>query len=102
MFSNSSFRLDYFTMSNQEIMNLKIETLSDEGFCFLWVVNSLVDVGYKCLQKWGYTVVDHLVWAKTHNGRSYTGVGYYFNHSTEFCLVGHKRGSSERSRLEYV
>jgi N6-adenosine-specific RNA methylase IME4 len=45
-------------MSNQEIMNLPVEDLSRAGFCFLWVLNSQVDVGYEILNKWGYQVVD--------------------------------------------
>ncbi len=31
MFSNSRFSLDYNTMSNQEIMNLRIDKLSKNG-----------------------------------------------------------------------
>ena len=31
MFSNSKFNLEYDTMPNQEIMNLKVEKLSDKG-----------------------------------------------------------------------
>ena len=40
MFSNSKFALDYNTMSNQEIMNLKVEKLSDGGFIFMWILNT--------------------------------------------------------------
>jgi hypothetical protein len=31
MFSNSRFSLDYNTMSNQEIMNIRIDKLSKKG-----------------------------------------------------------------------
>jgi N6-adenosine-specific RNA methylase IME4 len=27
-------------MSNAEIMNIPVETLSRKGFCFLWILNS--------------------------------------------------------------
>lgn len=65
MFTNSSFRLSYNTMNNQDIMNLQVEILSEKGLCFLWVLNSLVDVGYKCIEKWGYEVIDQIIWVKS-------------------------------------
>jgi hypothetical protein len=34
MFSNSRFSLDYNTMSNQEIMNIRIDKLSTKGFLY--------------------------------------------------------------------
>jgi N6-adenosine-specific RNA methylase IME4 len=34
--------------------------LSDKGFIFLWVINSQIEFGFKCLQKWGYTYVDRV------------------------------------------
>ena len=40
MFSNSKFNLEYDTMSNQEIRDLKVENLSDKGFMFLWILNT--------------------------------------------------------------
>ena len=40
MFTNSKFQLDYNTMSNQEIMDIKIEKLSKKGFLFLWILNT--------------------------------------------------------------
>jgi mRNA (2'-O-methyladenosine-N6-)-methyltransferase len=46
------------TLSNQEIMNISVENLSTKGFCFLWVVNSQVDIGYDIMNKWGYQVID--------------------------------------------
>ena len=40
MFSNNKFNLEYSTMSNQEIINIPVETLATKGFCFLWILNS--------------------------------------------------------------
>ena len=48
----------------QDIMNLRIETLSNNGFIFLWILNKYMNFGYDCLQKWGYEVVDQIVWVK--------------------------------------
>lgn len=58
MFSNSKFELDYNTMSNQEIMNLRIDKLSDGGFIFMWILNTQMDTAYEMINKWGYEVVD--------------------------------------------
>lgn len=58
MFSNNKFNLDYSTMSNQEIINIQVEDLSNKGFCFLWILNSQMNIGYECMNKWGYDVID--------------------------------------------
>lgn len=90
MFSNSKFNLDYNTLSNNEILSIPVDKLSRKGFFFLWVLNSLLDVGYECLNKWGYEVVDQIIWIKTRNNKVYISQGYYFLHSFEICLVGYK------------
>jgi mRNA (2'-O-methyladenosine-N6-)-methyltransferase len=99
MFSNSKFNLEYNTMSNNEIISIPVEKLSKKGFCFLWVLNSLMNVGYECLNKWGYDVVDQITWVKTRNEKLYISQGYYFLHSSETCLVGYKCPPNER--VEY-
>lgn len=65
MFSNSNFKLAYNTMSNNDIESLDIGKLSDAGFCFMWVLNSTMDLGAKCMTRWGYEVINYIVWAKT-------------------------------------
>jgi N6-adenosine-specific RNA methylase IME4 len=90
MFSNNKFNLDYCTMSNPEIMNIPVEVLSKKGFCFLWILNSQMNVGYECMNKWGYDVIDHLTWIKTKNKKIHISHGFYFLHSSETCLVGYK------------
>ena len=95
MFSNSSFKHTYRTMSNQDILNLQVESLSEKGLCFLWVLNCLIDVGYKCLQKWGYDVIDQIVWVKSKKNKLHIGQGFYFLHSSEICLVGLKKKKGE-------
>ena len=91
MFSNNSFKHAYNIMHKSDIMNLRVECLSDAGFCFLWVLNSILDTGYACLKKWGYEVIDQIVWVKTKGGKTMAGPGYYFHHGSEICLVGLKR-----------
>jgi N6-adenosine-specific RNA methylase IME4 len=99
MFSNSKFNLEYNTLSNNEIVSIPVEKLSKKGFCFLWVLNSLMNVGYECLNKWGYDVVDQITWVKTRNDKLYISQGYYFLHSSETCLIGYKCPPNER--VEY-
>jgi len=51
-----------------------------------------MNIGYECLNKWGYECVDRIVWIKTSHGgrRAVISHGFYFLHSTETCLVGYK------------
>lgn len=90
MFSNSKFNLDYDTMSNQEIMNLRLDKLSKKGFCFLWILSNQINTAYEMMSKWGYEVVDQIIWVKLKNSGIYLSHGYYLMHSFEMCLVGYK------------
>jgi len=90
MFSNSKFNLEYDTMSNQEIMNLRIDKLSRKGFLFLWILSNQINTAYEMMNKWGYEVVDQIIWVKLKNNNVYLSHGYYLMHSFEMCLVGYK------------
>lgn len=93
MFSNSKFSLNYNTMSNKEIMNIEVEKLSQNGFIFLWILANQMDDSTEILKKWGYDLVEVIVWVKLQNGKVFTSPGFYFMHSHEICLVGMKRTS---------
>jgi len=99
MFSNSKFNLEYDTLSNQEIMNLKVERLSKKGFLFLWILSNQINTAYEMMNKWGYEVVDQLVWVKLKDKKIYLSHGYYFMHSFEMCLIGYKCPPGEQ--IEY-
>lgn len=58
-----------------------------------------MNVGYECLNNWGYDVVDQITWVKLRNDKLYISQGYYFLHSSETCLVGYKCPQNER--VEY-
>ena len=45
---------------------------------------------YNILERWGYQVVDMIVWIKLKNKTICLTHGYYFMHSFEICLVGYK------------
>ena len=53
----------------QDVINLRIESLSKNGFIFLWILNKYMSFGYDCLQKWGYEVVDQIIWVKLRNNK---------------------------------
>ena len=95
MFSNSRFSLNYDTLSNNDILSLKVENLSQTGFCFLWILNSILDFGYTCLNKWGYDVIEQIIWIKEKKKSLFSSLGYYFKHSYEICLVGYKTKPGE-------
>jgi N6-adenosine-specific RNA methylase IME4 len=101
VFSNCNFKLQYNTMSNEEIMDLDVESLSDQGFCFLWVLNSTLQFGLDLLNKWGYTFVEKIVWVKKsrhHDTMVNVTHGYYLLHSTELVLIGMKSFSMNKKK----
>ena len=102
MFSNSKFSLEYDTMSNQEIMDLKIESLSKSGFLFLWILNTQMNIAYETMNKWGYEVVDQIVWVKLKDNKINLTHGYYFMHSFEICLIGYKKDPSNHFPFPYI
>jgi mRNA (2'-O-methyladenosine-N6-)-methyltransferase len=85
--------LPYGTMNDDEMKNLKINDLQDEGLIFLWVTGRAMEVGRECLEIWGYRRVDEIVWVKTNQLQRLirTGrTGHWLNHSKEHCLIGVK------------
>ena len=83
--------LGYQLMPEEEIAAMPIEILQDNGYCFMWVVASMLPIGIDMLKKWGYKVVDFVNWIKTSKyGRYKPSNGYFFQHTKETCLVGVK------------
>ena len=96
MFTNSSFSLNYNTLTNEEIIDLPLEGLSQRGLLFLWVINSQLTAGLECMRRWGYHYANQIVWIKkTRNHKIAKSQGYYFLHSTEVCLIGTKGRAHE-------
>ena len=70
------------------------------GLFFLWVTSRATELGIECLERWGYTVVEEIVWIKTNQlGRLIrTGItGHWLNHTKEHCLVGLKGAGAQQS-----
>ncbi|KAJ3127663.1 N6-adenosine-methyltransferase subunit mettl3 [Nowakowskiella sp. JEL0407] len=85
--------LPYGTMTDDEMRNMAISELQDEGYLFLWVTGRATEIGRECLQIWGYERVDELVWVKINQVQRLirTGrTGHWINHCKEHCLVGVK------------
>lgn len=89
--------LPYGTMGDDEMRQLNIPTLQDEGHIFLWVTGRAMELGRECLTLWGYERVDELIWVKTNQLQRLirTGrTGHWINHGKEHCLVGVKGNPS--------
>lgn len=85
--------LPYGTMGDDEMRQLNIPALQDDGYIFLWVTGRAMELGRECLTLWGYERVDELVWVKTNQLQRLirTGrTGHWINHGKEHCLVGVK------------
>ena len=85
--------LPYGTLSDDEMKNLPIKNLQDDGVLFLWVTGRATELARECLEIWGYERKEELVWIKTNQLQRLirTGrTGHWLNHSKEHCLIGIK------------
>ena len=85
--------LPYGTLSDDEMKNLPVKNLQDEGVIFLWVTGRATELARECLELWGYERREELVWIKTNQLQRLirTGrTGHWLNHSKEHCLIGIK------------
>lgn len=79
--------------TNDEMRELGVPALQDDGLIFLWVTGRAMELGRECLKLWGYERVDELIWVKTNQLQRIirTGrTGHWLNHGKEHCLVGLK------------
>ncbi|XP_069676087.1 N6-adenosine-methyltransferase MT-A70-like protein [Periplaneta americana] len=93
--------LPYGTMSDDEMRQLGIPTLQDDGLIFLWVTGRAMELGRECLKLWGYERVDEIIWVKTNQLQRIirTGrTGHWLNHGKEHCLVGMKGNPDNLNR----
>ena len=84
-------KIGYPTLSDNEIKNIKIENLVDDGLIFIWCINSKMMVALKMMMSWGFEYVEEIQWIKqTSTGKIAKGHAHYLQHSKESCLVGIK------------
>lgn len=93
--------LPYGTMSDDEMRQLGVPALQDDGLIFLWVTGRAMELGRECLKLWGYERFDELIWVKTNQLQRIirTGrTGHWLNHGKEHCLVGTKGNPKNLNR----
>ena len=70
-------------MGDDEMRQLNIPVLQDDGYIFLWVTGRAMELGRECLTLWGYERVGELIWVKTNQLQRLirTGrTGHWLNH----------------------
>ncbi|CAK9435467.1 uncharacterized protein LODBEIA_P01940 [Lodderomyces beijingensis] len=85
--------LPYSTCKDDELLELPMHELQDEGIIMLWVTGRSIEIGRRALLKWGYSVSDEMIWIKLNQLKRtiVTGrTGHWLNHSKEHLLVGLK------------
>ena len=95
--------LPYGTLRDDEMKNLPVRKLQEDGVIFLWVTGRALELGRDCLELWGYTRKEELVWIKTNQLQRLirTGrTGHWLNHSKEHCLIGIKGNPKINKNLD--
>lgn len=89
--NHSRKKLDYRSMTVEEISALPVKELADPSGChlYLWTTNKYLPQAFGVLQAWGFRYSQTLVWAKKPMG---LGPGGTYAQSAEYCLFA-RRGS---------
>lgn len=83
--------LGYNQLSDESILSIPMEKLQRHGLLLIWVINAKYRVALQMFERWGYRLVDEIVWVKlTVNRRLAKNHGFYLQHAKETCLVGLK------------
>mmetsp|Transcript_112796 Transcript_112796/g.177465 ORF Transcript_112796/g.177465 Transcript_112796/m.177465 type:complete len:468 (+) Transcript_112796:1-1404(+) len=85
--------LPYGTLTDDEVRNLKIGDIHQDGVIFLWVTGRAMELARDCFRIWGYRRIEEIIWVKTNQLQRIirTGrTGHWINHSKEHCIVGIK------------
>lgn len=83
--------ISYKTLSDKILTNIPIYHLQDDGFLFIWTINSKYKTCLDLMEYWGYKYVDEIDWIKfTHKGKLAKGNGFYLQHCKETCVIGKK------------
>jgi mRNA (2'-O-methyladenosine-N6-)-methyltransferase len=85
--------LPYGTCNDNELLNLPLDNIQEEGIILLWVTGRAIEIGKESLTRWGYTIKNELIWIKSNQlsrtictGRT----GHWLNHSKEHLIIGVK------------
>merc|ERR1711964_965193 len=85
--------MGYGTMKDDEMRDMAVQDIHDTGMLFLWVTGRAAELARECMEIWGYTRIEEIIWVKCNQLQRLirTGrTGHWLNHSKEHCLVGVK------------
>eukprot|EP00929_Paragymnodinium_shiwhaense_P033764 TRINITY_DN18482_c0_g1_i1.p1 TRINITY_DN18482_c0_g1~~TRINITY_DN18482_c0_g1_i1.p1 ORF type:complete len:705 (+),score=148.10 TRINITY_DN18482_c0_g1_i1:176-2290(+) len=85
--------LPYGTLTDEEVKNLRVGDIHEDGMIFLWVTGRAMELARECFRIWGYKRIEEIIWVKTNQLQRIirTGrTGHWINHAKEHCLVGIK------------
>jgi len=86
--SNKSRKLEYPTMSIDEIKNLNVKNITaDDAHLYMWVTNSHLPFVFEIIKEWGFNYSTMIVWAKNMMGG---GLGGAFKINTEYLIFARK------------
>jgi len=95
-------RMDYSTMTIDEISALSISKLANEScWCFLWTIQKFLFNAKPILEGWGFNYLLTMTWEKTY-GRSAGMPLFGFLWNIEFILVGYKKKPDLWPRRELI
>ncbi|MCC3459780.1 MAG: DNA methyltransferase [Oscillatoriales cyanobacterium] len=87
-------RCPYPAMSDEQILNLPIGAIAHQNsYLLLWVTNNHLPLGFRCLERWGFTYKSIFTWFKTIKASTEEepkvnfGIGHYGRNCTEHFLV---------------
>jgi len=84
----------YNTMTNQEIIDLPVQTIiAKDCLLFMWITSPLLEIGMEVIKEWGFTYKTiAFVWNKKK-----LMPGFYTMSQVEICIVA-KKGNIPRPR----
>lgn len=86
--SNKSRKLEYPTMTIEEIKNLNVKDIAaDDAHLYMWVTNSHLPYAFDIIKSWGFNYSTMIVWAKNMMGG---GLGGAFKINTEYLIFARK------------
>ena len=82
---NLKDKLDYPTMTWQEISNLNVGKIAEVGcHLWLWTTNEFLHAGFHVMDAWGFKYLAPITWVKP------SGIGNWFVPRTQTLLFGYK------------
>lgn len=79
-------RKHYDVMTTDAICQIPVgEMAADDSYLWCWVINAMVEDGYRVVRSWGFTPISLLTWCKPQ-----PGVGVYVRNNTEHAVLARR------------